>query len=359
MLPFEVTRDMNRLLAHAARLRAKPHEPTVLEIAGQSEKELVWSRLLAHHLRPDLGHSFSVFFLDALLSAAGVGDPPGEVQLVELEVFTEAGFIDLVVTTEKLIIGIENKVHSWVHNDLADYQNHLRLMSRLRGRETLAILLTLRPESVKSSGFVNVSWAEVIRRVRTSIAGCRARPHTRADDILQEFVAMVDNVTEGKRMDREFAGFVASNEQGIKALQEGLAALKSSLVEQATQFQNAIAGRLEEPSPQRWFREDLSAIVFFEIPSSSGSNVVVDVSFGPRGAEIQVFARRARVMDQIRPLLLQSELKFHGERSGRLIWREYEVDSDMRTLVDDVLQLITQIRGIPPLGSTTGSSGAP
>ena len=154
-----------------AYLNVRPARPrqTLIEIAGYADKELVWSRLLAHFLDHRRGHGMSRLFLHALTHEAKCLDENEFVEDVDLEVKTERGkSIDIMVTTNKRIITIENKVYATANNDFGEYQRDTRKRAEKVGRKELLILLSLYPLDQSRNGFITVTWRrEVAWQIRT------------------------------------------------------------------------------------------------------------------------------------------------------------------------------------------------
>jgi hypothetical protein len=108
------------LTEFAALARSGPPERTLLQIAGYPQLEEVASNILAFYLEPSSGHGLGTLLLDTLLTfLPETGAVSAQSVRVEREVVTTGGKrIDIVVTTDTLVLGIENKINHAVFNHL-------------------------------------------------------------------------------------------------------------------------------------------------------------------------------------------------------------------------------------------------
>ena len=106
-------------------LTAKIKPQTFMQVSGYPHFENVCSNILAFLFSSDESHGFSDLFIKSLLEAANTSIPmPQENILVEREVLTKTNKrIDLVLSNDSIVVGIENKIFSSVYNDLEDYKN--------------------------------------------------------------------------------------------------------------------------------------------------------------------------------------------------------------------------------------------
>ena len=281
-----------------AYLKARPRRPrqTLLEIAGQSNKEHVWSRLLAHFLDPRKDHGMSPVFLRALTQIAGCMDPDEVVETVDKEVLTEQGkFIDVLVTTDKRIIAVENKLYAPAYNDFDEYRRETKTRAETAGRRPLLLLLTLYPVDRTESGFVNVNWGRLHQEIVSRSGFLFAEPVEQHTLYLQEFMSMVSNVRNERKVDDIFIQFVLDHRKEVKDLLSDIQLLSADLRRGSTEFGQSIAEARskQEPVP-RQYREpgdQLVAVTYFELPAANGAVIAIDVVFEPQGVRVEIFCR--------------------------------------------------------------------
>ena len=110
------TDQFKALLAAFKGLPPTPQrDPTTLELSGYPHLENVYSNILAFFLDPGREHGFGSLFLESLLSVAGYKEQEvaiqggEEVEVNREEITGTRKQIDLVISTDTLIVGIENK----------------------------------------------------------------------------------------------------------------------------------------------------------------------------------------------------------------------------------------------------------
>ena len=151
--------------------KTKPQ--TLMQVSGYPHFENVCSNILSYLFTTDESHGLSDLFSKSLLEAANVEDSSSfESMMVEREVSTKKNNrIDLVLSNNFIVVGIENKLFSWVHNDLKDYEDTIRKIASEQKRHILLIVLSLRNESIVSNlnGYVNVTYESLFQHVRRNL----------------------------------------------------------------------------------------------------------------------------------------------------------------------------------------------
>lgn len=117
-----------------------PERPNVFRIAGFPRREQVSSNMLAWLFDPQGNHGLGALAVETLLALIGRnGAATGEVA-VDTEVRTDDGKrIDILICMSDLAVAIENKVDSWVYNDLAGYREYA---AGENGTEAVVVVLT-------------------------------------------------------------------------------------------------------------------------------------------------------------------------------------------------------------------------
>ena len=152
------------------------HPKTFMDIAGY--KETKFSNMLAFYMSPEEEHGLGDLLPQALLECVGRGDDlevlsSGE---VHTEYSAEGKRIDIVAVYEDLLIGIENKLWSVVHNDLALYGKELDKLAKERSiPENNVVKILLAPdkktdEKIVENGFKAVTYEELFEKVKVRLA---------------------------------------------------------------------------------------------------------------------------------------------------------------------------------------------
>ena len=219
-------------------------DPTILEILGYpySKWENAYSNTLAFFLDPKREHDFGSLFLESLLSLAKGKVERQDTQEVEVsrEVRTATNKqIDLVIETETLIVGIENKIRHGLHNDLEDYGHYLE--ENANGRDVCKILLGLNlPNDAELFGFKPIKYqayfGKILRRIDPAIAASTDRYLRFALEVIKT----VKHLTEDSSMDSEMLDFFTKNEKEVESLVQEVEKLRDDMRSRIHDIRNGL-----------------------------------------------------------------------------------------------------------------------
>ena len=205
--------------------------PTTLELSGYPHLENVYSNILAFFLDPGREHGFGSLFLESLLSVAeyeAIQDG-GEVEVNREEITGTRKRIDIVISTDTLIVGIENKIYHPLYNDLEDYGRHLT--EKANGRRVCKILLGLNlpNDDQELSGFKPITYEayfkEILQRIGPNLIG----PTDRYMRFALEVIETAKHLTEGSAMDSEMLDFFTNNRKEVESLVQEAEKLRSDM----------------------------------------------------------------------------------------------------------------------------------
>jgi hypothetical protein len=205
------------------------HKPvkTLLEVAGVSERERVWSNILAFLLDPNEKHQMGDVVLKALVELHSRGKAYssgafGAVK-VETEVNTKNGkLLDLVIQTDPLVVGIENKINASDYNDFRDYSDHIDELAEAdhkddkaarTARDAIKILLNLRgiEPSPEHWDFESVTYNDFFKNLRQHLGPKILEADQRYLGYLIDFMTTVQNVMKGTHMNPQLLKFFQEN----------------------------------------------------------------------------------------------------------------------------------------------------
>ena len=223
--------QFEELLAAFKKLPPTP-DPTTLEISGYPHWEKVYSNILAFFLDPGREHGFGSLFLESLLSIAkyeAIQDSE-EVEVKTEEYTGTRKRIDLVISTDTLIVGIENKIYNPVHNDLKDYGQRLDALANGQRRVCKLLLgLNLPNDDQELFGFKPVTYQgyfdEILRRIGPTLIGSSGR-YLR---FVLEVIETVKHLTEGSAMKPEMLDFFSKHTKDIESLIQEIKNLKDDM----------------------------------------------------------------------------------------------------------------------------------
>ncbi|MDR1115108.1 MAG: PD-(D/E)XK nuclease family protein, partial [Tannerella sp.] len=191
-------------------------------------RENVWSNLLAFYLDPRKEHGLGNLLLKTLLETlsetAGCEDAraitPVRVK-VNREYLTTTGCrIDIVVSSDTFVLGIENKVNAPLGNDLKDYAKAIEKLAD--EKKCFKIVLPKYPQRDLKGGFVNVLYADLLSAVKRRLGDYAGYADTRYLIFLHDFLNTIENNLNINMMTNnpELMEFILKNENEIIRLSE-------------------------------------------------------------------------------------------------------------------------------------------
>ena len=322
-------------------------DPTTLELSGYPHLENVYSNILAFFLDPEREHGFGPLFLKSLLSVAKCkAMQDGEKVEVNREEITETRKqIDLVISTDTLIVGIENKIYNALHNDFEDYGRHIAKSAN--GRRVCKILLGLNlPEGdIELSDFKPITYQkyfdEVLRQIGPTLIGS-------SDRYLQfalEVIETVKHLTEGSAMKPEMLDFFQEREEGVDSLLQEVKKLKDEMRNRVNILRTDFKPDFSNIAVFPWRQNHkLRDSVVYEIKTEDGFTLEIYTFISPKGWRIKILTTEGN-FQRVKSWLERQggdwrEEKEEGYRYQSDPSADLPYDTDISEVVDQVRPLI-------------------
>ena len=314
-------------------------DPTTLELSGYPHLENVYSNILAFFLNPEREHRFGSLFLQSLLCVAGYETIQDDEEVgVKTEESTRTRKrIDLVIYTDTLIVGIENKIYHELHNDLEAYGRHLA--EKANGRCVCKILLGLnRPnDDQELFCFKPVTYQEyfdeVLRRIGPALIGSKDRYLI----FLREVIETVNHLTEGSVMKPEMLDFFKNNEEGALSLSQEVNNLKEDMRERVKELGEIlnISDLQNRRINQRHYRKPdaFFDILVHDIKIEGGFVLTIEACISLKGWKIEVFPRIFHKKGNPPRRENSQRVKSWLETQGRT-WKEEDTSSYRKRRLD-------------------------
>jgi hypothetical protein len=212
---------------------AVSRSPTFMEVAGYPHYENVCSNILAFFFDPNNPHGFGSLLLDALAEAGpidNITDGAYANVSVERELTTDAGNrIDVLIESDSLLIGIENKIFQAAANPFADYAAFIK-QHNTNGKTIYKFLLTLEPSDAGIEyGFMNLTYPRFIDAIRQRIGYGAAHADMRYLVLLLDFLNTLGNILKGTYMEPQFVEFLDENNDEVVSLLKGVDGFRGEL----------------------------------------------------------------------------------------------------------------------------------
>ena len=340
------------LLAAFKELPPTPQrDPTTLELSGYPHLENVYSNILAFFLDPEREHGFGPLFLESLLYVAeckAIQDGE-EVEVNREEITKNRKQIDLVISTDTLIVGIENKIYNALHNDFEDYGRHIDKKACKRRVCKILLGLNLPEDDQELFGFKPITYQdyfdEVLRRIGPTLIGS-------SDRYLQfalEVVETVKHLSEGSAMKPEMLDFFQKNEEGVDSLLQEVNELKKEMRNRVNILRTDFKPDFSNIAVYPWRQNHkLRDSVVYEIKIKDGFTLEIYTFISPKGWRIKVLTTEGN-FQRVKSWLERQggdwrEEKEEGYRYQSDPSADLPYDTDISEVVDRVRPLIESAR---------------
>jgi hypothetical protein len=175
---------------------------TFLEISKCSHLENVWSNILAFYCNPNNEHNLHELILKSIFETAGNNLTINNLKNIRVRTEYPTGSgnrIDIVVFSDNLIIGIENKIDASLYNDLADYSNTIEGLAKPQKLTPFKFVLSKNRIST-TNGFINIIYSDLIRNIKKNIGEYTTYSDTKYLIFLFDFIKTIENNINSQNM---------------------------------------------------------------------------------------------------------------------------------------------------------------
>lgn len=195
------------------------YSPTFMEIGGYHHKENIYSNILRFFLNPQNEHGFNNHLLNDFLNAIGLEEwcnYDNKSVIIDREVSTDNGRIDLLIRTNQWTLIIENKIYHTLNNDLEDYLSYV-IREKHNHNESMIklIVLSLYPEKIESK-YINFTYKELYKLWEHHIQSI-----DKSNDYqiyFNQFLKTIKNLAMAPTITNEELLFIQSNADNIEKI---------------------------------------------------------------------------------------------------------------------------------------------
>jgi len=276
-------------------IKGKEFDLNFFQIAGFPHYEQISSNILKHFLE-------NKFVMKAFFNCISLDFNPINdfIEYVKREVETENGNrIDIVVSTNNYVIGIENKINADLYNPIEDYYSYLNNLANEEGKNFLLIVLSKNKVEMNSR-YKNILHKEFSAEVKKYFPELLTSLGHRYFLLFTEYIANIDNLEGVYYMNEEFVRLAKIDDNFEKIVQimvEGQR-LRDDLGTIAYQIINDLRDDNKAFARTRVWKEpdDISGTAVFQdcFLGEEKYNFTIDVVVGFFEFEIVIFERNNR-----------------------------------------------------------------
>ncbi len=335
---------------------------TSFEIAGYPHLENVSSNILAFYFCDENEHNLGDLFLKSILeiiSNSNHDSSSFENITVQKEITTDEGKrIDLIIETPEYLIGIENKLFSWLHNDLTNYRKHLENSKKYDKQKIFAVVLSLNRldddfsrNKINSNEFINITYDDLFSRVRKNIGDYINNSNERYSRILLEYIETIENLKGRNMENREMELFFQEHKEDLNELTHKYNEYLQSISNKIYDLKN-IMSELEfsRTFNREWIYNKCCLVYDYLIDNHS---VSIDTYIGTDGWYVELFGRNTKSSSYINTELISNHellsivnnnLKKSG-RNGIIIYENKDINA-IESTSKKLLELIVFLEKI-------------
>ena len=196
-----------------------PKEPTYLELCrypGERFEEIC-SRILGFFFQSKNPHGFGSLFLKALKNSLSGADFDYEEDVCfELEEKTEKGKrIDILITGEKFVICIENKIWANLYNDLDEYKKFVE--AHFAGKKLLFVVLS--PDGKCSQNWIPLKYDDFFKQIESGVHDYQGKENS-FFHYLTDWIQTVRDKIMPISYPKEYENFIVKNCERIRILED-------------------------------------------------------------------------------------------------------------------------------------------
>jgi hypothetical protein len=268
-----------------------------MQIAGYPQLEKVASNILDFYMNPANSHGLRTLLLDTLLALLQHSESlDGQHVEVRREETTAAGkWIDLIVETDTLVIGIENKVYHIVGNPFIEYRRHLTELSR--GRTLYSVLLCLRPpaDTPELAGFLPISYRAFFGRVLAHIGTYVLHAREPYLTFLRDFIRTFSELDQENSMDLRMLAYLKQHQTDIEAFLSEVQVFREDMKRKVKDLAGLVdTSSVTLPIKQGYWKpeNELYHLLVYQVVLTDQLGLQINVNLSPIGWRINLFNYR-------------------------------------------------------------------
>ncbi|MBK1854996.1 PD-(D/E)XK nuclease family protein [Verrucomicrobiaceae bacterium 5K15] len=337
---------------------------TVMQVSGYPHYENVCSNILAFYLDPEEEHGLSDLLLQSLFkvthkscsASSALESLSFETINVEREYTTDGNKrIDLVITGENFVFGIENKIYHWLANDLNHYAKALRQCAIKEQRKNEAeqtptiikTVLGLHPVSPEKlqGGFTSITYTDLWQVVQQQLGHYLPNASQKWVIYLLDFIETTKQLT-GQNMElKENDQFFIENDDQINQMIHARNDFLKRLSNQVSQLHSMISDEwdtIEPLSRAPWIAYKRCLVLDFTFQGNL--KIAFDLWLNPRGWELQLWCRQSAKHNFVIRLLDTPQVKSKAPdpkpHNNRFITQTWDVGTPLEDILPHLLEWI-------------------
>lgn len=356
-----MAKDFGDILLEFQSVPKRRRFKTFMEISGFPGYENVCSNILQFYLNPYNEHSLADLVLTSLMSCVDDGfifvNGSEKIEVLREVVTNKGNRLDLLITTERYVIGIENKIFHWLANDLSDYKNAID--SYCGGiRSPFYLVLTLNKlkdkfdiDKMAASNFINITYSQLFNNIRKNIGSYISDCNLHYLNYLTDFIKSIENLTPKTMEDKTLWTFFKNNASLIQELEDRFIDYKNELFHKVYLIQDII----NRPDvaflfEKQWIYQNNCLVHEYLI--GMNNKILVDTLIDINGWSIELFARKndpnsyrflCDTMCKHKGFLPRPFDNYEKRLNEGIVYQRFDTDTDLSEVAQSLIDLLSRI----------------
>jgi hypothetical protein len=291
--------EIQDFLEQYALAEYEEKEPNIFQIAGFPHYENVSSNVLEYFLKYPI-------VLQSLLSCISDKYDTSKYITIDREAQTKNNKkIDILINTNRYIIGIENKINAWLYNPVDDYCEYLQELAANEQKEVIFIVLS-KNKAPENKKYINILYSNFALTLRKNYARLLSSLGHRYFFLLNEYVENIESFNGGLYMNDEFVKIARIDNNSDKITQVVIEAEK--LRKEFHNAANRILADLNNDNKsfktaRSWdaFSDEVPNYLLFVavfqdyyLDGDEQHNVTIDINVSASGYSVSIFERNGQ-----------------------------------------------------------------
>jgi len=355
---------LTKLLIDFQKIPKRKRNRTFMEISGYPHYENVCSNILKFFFETKNEHNLNDLLIKSLLQTSELEidtESVCENVIVEREIATlKKNRLDLLIETDEFIIGIENKIFHFLHNDLSDYSKTIDNKAKISQKKPLKVVLSLRKvnnSKIQENNFINITYPDFFENIKNNLGDYILTSNSDYLIHLRGFMTTINNLNGNNMENKELNLFFEKNAETIIELTSEFNKYRNEIFGKIHQLNDLIdKEKYASKSECQWIYDKRCLVHDYLI--SDEYQVSVDTYINLDGWEIQLFGRNSKSMEYIFSTMC-SNSEFLGKSfenykvlGNRLIFAKFEI-IEIEMVAETLIDLLGRIEKYKEENNTT------
>jgi len=328
-----------------------------MEVSGYPHFENVASNILAFFFTSDEEHGLGDLFFKSLMEII-LGNTVVETNNINAkrEYPTSKGNrIDIVLSNDSYMVGIENKIFSGVGNDLLDYMNTINKLAVEEKSIPINIILSLRDEKkiANMNGYHHVTYELFFEVIRRNLGGYIQSADNSWLIYLKDFMKTINELDRGGIiMNSGLCNFITQNKSEVENLIRDCNNLKKEMTQSTKKIKvmnlDKYRNSMKIVDYCRNFPNEWTSSYVIDIEKSADKTLVIETYSDLLGWHIAIWDRWGGIQgkEAIKKVLGGLNMSYHNRheeepnRSMFVVVEDYNHETTVSFLTDRIYKMM-------------------